>query len=75
MEVLLAIFVVLMLLLGIANVIVLIGLANFMIRFSDNFKKFLADHQEFQQDYYDFMAEVRGKKGLVEIVNRVMPRP
>lgn len=60
---------------AIVNIIILIGMANFMLRFRENFDKFVKEHQEFQEKYYEFMVEVRGKKGLVDIVNRILPRP
>lgn len=60
---------------AIVNIIILIGMANFMLRFRENFDKFVKEHQEFQEEYYEFMSEVRGKKGLVDIVNRILPRP
>ncbi len=56
------------------NIIVLVGMVNFMIRFSDSFNNFVKEHKEFQEDYYKFIVEVRGKKGLVDIVNRILPQ-
>ena len=60
---------------AITNIIVLVGIANFMIRFSNRLEQFMKEHREFQEEYYSFMTEVRGKKGLVDIVNRILPRP
>lgn len=60
---------------ALANIIILVGMANFMLRFRENFDNFVKEHREFQEEYYEFMAEVRGKKGLVDIVNRILPRP
>jgi hypothetical protein len=60
---------------AITNIIILIGMANFILKFRENFDAFVKEHREFQEQYYEFMTEVRGKKGLVDIVNRVLPRP
>jgi hypothetical protein len=72
MEILLFAFFVLA---AITNIVILVGMANFMLRFRENFDNFVKEHREFQEEYYEFMTEVRGKKGLVDIVNRVLPRP
>jgi len=60
---------------AITNIVILVGMANFMLKFRETFDSFVKEHREFQEQYYEFMTEVRGKKGLVDIVNRVLPRP
>jgi hypothetical protein len=64
---------VILLLITIVNTVVLIGFANFMVRFSESWNKFIMEHREFQEEHREFIAEVRGKKGLVEILNRNLP--
>ena len=53
------------------NLVILIGVANFMLRFGEKITVFMLEHREFQEQHLRFMNEVRQKKWLIEISNRV----